>query len=334
MEILKNISTGKAVRYLNGGVVCYKPYLQSWGFYLAKQNGTEKLYHRIYDYLHADFTTDAPTIDGNFGNLVIPLADLLISDTAEHRQTVKNAIVYVCADNPILNCADSVTSFGTSEGYLTSVTNAVMIASKQSEVRAGMGNAVKVIAKYVYGETNKNIGDTLTKQEEFSVAKALHDWIVSNSSYGTGNYYNQFAFTVLYDDGQNHTPWCEAFSCAYTYLCRLYGINCITVNGTSYAHSDGSEVSPIPTSANHAWNMVAFGTPVGTFPTNPDAWTPVDVTFDVHLGDYGETDTDKFFASKYVYYGHGGDIPTRINIDTFSYPVAIPTNYILLGADE
>lgn len=338
------VQNGHALLH-NGNALAFKPYHLFWGFTQTKRDGTAAIYDLIYEHLARDFV-EGESRDGGrdtgigkdtyLHHLLIPLTSLQLPDTSENRMAVAKAIYYVCKDNPYLNCTDIIgdadgdyddDDFTATDGYLSTVSVTCMLDIKRKTAQSHMLLTVETIKAAVYAETGKRAGDTLSVAEEKMIAKMLHDWIVNNSSYATHrSYYEQFAYVVFWNDGANHEPVCAAFAAAYTYLCQLYNINCVYIQGYSEIGWSGSGPG-----ANHAWNMIAFGVPIGTYPTDPAAWTPVDVTFDVHLHDVGAADTDRYFGSRDIYYGRGGDTPTRWHAASFRYPVEVPTGYIEQG---
>ncbi len=116
-----------------------------------------------------------------------------------------------------------------------------------------------------------------TSASEYKQVKKIHDWLVTNITYTSdapdrGNIYGAIV------DGK---CVCEGYAKAFSYICHLYGFECLYLYGYTYSSS----------TVSHAWNIVhAEGD-----------WYFVDVTWD----------DDERYSAEHDYFMVGYDTTIR-----------------------
>lgn len=108
----------------------------------------------------------------------------------------------------------------------------------------------------------------LTNKSDYQKIKAIHDYIVNNTSYDSEHvsdlsYNNQFTAYGALIDGK---AICQGYSAAFYRLCEKVGINCEIFIG--FADANGVANKTIVN--NHTWNFVKLD----------DLWYSVDCTWD------------------------------------------------------
>lgn len=109
-------------------------------------------------------------------------------------------------------------------------------------------------------EKARQVHDALVtpQMSEYDQVKAFHDYLVNNTTYGTGSSCHDAAGPLLYGRGV-----CDGYAKALDLLCYLSGIDCTRVTGWA--------------NGAHAWNKVKVD----------GSWYNVDVTWDDPVSNYG-----------------------------------------------
>jgi hypothetical protein len=95
-----------------------------------------------------------------------------------------------------------------------------------------------------------------TEDPEHKRLKTIHDWICERITYTDGATHEGDIYGAI----ALGRAVCAGYAAAFTYLCHLYGFDCVTVTGFTYSSSV----------IGHAWNLV-YG---------EGAWYFVDTTWD------------------------------------------------------
>lgn len=361
------IRNGKALSQATGTVLMNVIHC-SWGYERCVADGLlngydgAAVYNWIYKCLNEGYSVQTRTVDGieynvddgefdGYGQaewrdknhechwLKIPLRQFRIPI-----DTVKLVIASVEDDRPeLLRYTmipfDFEEQYGTNYALIDGTEDKVdwirVIAisdDKRFEKLSEMKANAAVILSEIESELGISVGDTLTEDQKIQVAKYVHDYIISNSTYGTANtatYWVYTAYSAL--SNNNVDTLCYSMSAAFAYICRKYGINSIVVRGGVGTGRLGAT----GTKDNHAWNMVDLNHPVGIYSSNENDWTSLDITFDqsIHNGKWtiqGVETTDKsFFLNYQNMYNSSGVLRSdgmnliRANFD-IGYPVDIP----------
>lgn len=153
----------------------------------------------------------------------------------------------------------------------------------------------------------KDVTDLVLKQVAGrsiqSAALILHDWLVSNCSYGDCDAFPNAAHSIvgalLYSKCV-----CEGYAKAYKYLADLIKMRCLVVIGKGI-HADGSE-------GGHAWNIIKI----------KDSFYHVDVTFDLLFADKYCSRAYYLLSTKEILHDHSID-------DDFDLPACTNSGSIL-----
>lgn len=104
------------------------------------------------------------------------------------------------------------------------------------------------------------LADKLKGKDEYTTVKNIHDHIVLNTLYPS-SYSGNAVHTVAYTVNEGKAV-CDGYAKTFYFLCKLNGIDCVTVTGDA-TNSDGR-------TETHAWNKVKIN----------DKWYALDVTWD------------------------------------------------------
>lgn len=306
---MKVITRNGRVLTSNGAALINKPpYADLWGYAQAKADGTTSAYEWIYNCMADGFSVQARTVDGysepiavdggavntmivegelRFHRLNIPIYQFNVNVA----QTVRRWVARVVRENPVLCYVDHMSSFPVQIERVNNADSSSRIvyfslicpddALRQYErekIAAGI-TAAKAKVKQVSGIAPSCA--VLTEMQKRNVAKILHDWIMERTSYKTGvlddqtpeNYWSQTAYSALTDD-VDVKPVCAGYSVALAYLLNFYGIYCVYVQG-----------GPGSSTSGHAWNLVSFKLPIGTYTPTPGLWSSIDLTIDDNVYD-------------------------------------------------
>lgn len=311
-----------------------------YGLYQAEQWNAVDLYEHILGAFEDGFArisnpeAASDYMEGLF-KLPVSLSSFDLDDNANNRALIHHTIVNVAADHPLLCYNVNMTQMtgGTVYNGYTITTDGSKItgfwiyapsdelrAAARAQTLAAIEAAKacvleKTTAKYG-GLTTRNV-DTAEKKRD--VTKILHDWIMQRTHYAeTTDYWCKTAYAALVDD--TFYPVCVGYAQALSYLCRLYRINCVYV--------EGSTDTTHPDYITHAWNMISFELSYGAYPNQPSEWAAIDLTYDDGRQDVGREEMWAYFCTSKTYH-HNLSTPnvvTRVN-SAKGYPVSVPTAY-------
>lgn len=336
MRILVNKSTEKILTK-NGSAIARIP----WGYYQAMQWNAVDLYNWIYSCFRDGFSRsesyygDASEYMTGIQKLLIPLSDFSFKNTEMNKKLIANILLNVATDNPefcynvnmtLIN--ETVYNGYTLEDDGTFFTNVWVYAPNdnlrniaRAKLLAAVNDAKEAVSLYCNGITTSS---ELSENQKRNVTKILHDWIMDKTHYAeTINYWSKTAFSAIVNDsndGVSGFPVCTGYAEALSYLCGLYGINAVYVEGQV-----GASQNSQPEIINHAWNMVSFILPYGKFDNDPSKWAAIDLTYDDGRQDNPEKDAYwKYFCTDSIYHSNGSIKQTRVN-SSKGYPVDVPT---------
>lgn len=105
-----------------------------------------------------------------------------------------------------------------------------------------------------------SLAKELKGKSEYATVKNIHDYLVLNTLYPS-SYSGNAVHTVAYTVNEGKAV-CDGYAKTFYFLCKLNGIDCVTVTGDA-TNSDGR-------TETHAWNKVKIN----------DKWYALDVTWD------------------------------------------------------
>ena len=108
--------------------------------------------------------------------------------------------------------------------------------------------------------------DVDTSERDYKQLRTIHDWLCERIDYVEGEHQGDIYGALVLGEAV-----CEGYSTAFSYICRMYGFDCVVVVGYTYT-SD---------TVAHAWNLVH----------GEGDWYFVDVTWD----DEGDYASHKYF---------------------------------------
>jgi len=304
----------------SGGMVLAvkPPYADLWGYAQAKAENKADVYEYIYQCMADGFTVQTRTVEGyadpitvdggavadleGFRRLVIPLYQFNITSNA----VVYDWISRVVRDNFEL-CYASVSStfratftkVGGSGSRIISVAIIVPNDTLRAHARDKMVAAVEPLKAKVREVLNLMPRDDMTEIQKRNLVKVVHDWLLERTYYlphlpgelddfTVPNYWSQTAYSALTDE-VIVKPVCVGYASATAYLLNKYLINCVYVEG----YAEGTY---------HAWNMVSFACPMGTFDADNAKWMHHDVNMDDDWYDMPfDTTKDYKYGDKAVY---------------------------------
>lgn len=193
------------------------------------------------------------------------------------KEDLIHALYRVQQDNPDL-CFPYWPSVGggafteDSDGRCLYISSAMPLDGKKSEMLAVCRHAAEDVKDKVFCLYGISPGDTLEKKERCRVVKVIHDYLVLHNKYQDSGapYFSGIAYSVFSGDT---VAVCAAFTQAFTYIARMYGIEALYMSGRARG-SVGIE--------NHAWVLLhvageyLYGTYIGT----AEDWSCIDVYWD------------------------------------------------------
>ncbi|MCR4902870.1 MAG: hypothetical protein K6A23_08425 [Butyrivibrio sp.] len=171
-------------------------------------------------------------------------------------------------------------------------------------------------AKQTYKAATRLAKKAKGKSSQYKKALALHNALINNTSYMSGQYSGQTAYEALVCKGSV----CAGYARAYKLLCDICGIPCYCVYGNAGGGLGGGGA--------HQWNVIKLN----------GQWYEVDVTFDEGISQNG-TISKEFFClstakmSSHVTSNGMGSYHQRCGLDTSTeqfnrvVPVANGTKY-------
>ena len=129
------------------------------------------------------------------------------------------------------------------EGTMSSFTyNEIYTPQEITKMRVAIANSLKSL-------------DVDTGERDYRQLRTIHDWLCDRIEYTEGDHQGDIYGALVLGECV-----CEGYSTAFSYICHLYGYDCVVIIGYTYA----SDTIP------HAWNLV-YG---------EGDWYFVDVTWD------------------------------------------------------
>lgn len=292
---------GKALASGESVLCKMPPYWKQWNYLQAIAEGTKEIYEWYHKCFSEGFTVQTRTVEDGQGNsytitvdggdgsvvfdgvtyfegfrrIVIPVVQFGLTDTTANRSLVSGTFPWrVIADDPLLLNTTLRPAYDTVNGKIKTVSFVAPTEEMRAAARTAISEGVAALKAAVrthtaakYGGSGLRPRDFNTEAKKRDVAKIIHDWLMDNVNYGRmDDYWGKTMYSAIALNSDS-APICSGWSYAFAYLCRLYGINAIYVEGTTR----GGE---------HAWNYVSFELPIGTYTADASKWSAVDVTWD------------------------------------------------------
>ena len=144
---------------------------------------------------------------------------------------------------------------------------------------------------------------TLNENNNKEHSLILHDWLVSNCTYGDGDMFPDASHSIIGALLFSKCV-CEGYAKAYKYLADLIKMRCIVITGKGI-HPDGSEVG-------HAWNIIK----------EKNNFYHVDITFDLLFANRYCSRAYYMLSTKEILHDHSID-------NSFEFPVCTHSGSIL-----
>lgn len=144
---------------------------------------------------------------------------------------------------------------------------------------------------------------TLNDRNNKDYSLALHDWLVSNCTYGECDMFPNASHSIIGALLFSKCV-CEGYAKAYKYLADLIKLRCIVITGKGI-HPDGSE-------GGHAWNIIK----------EKNNFYHVDVTFDLLFANRYCSRAYYMLSTKEILHDHSID-------DSFELPICTHSGSIL-----
>lgn len=144
--------------------------------------------------------------------------------------------------------------------------------------------------------------DTETDSQK---VRAIHDWVVLNIDYDTaGLFSGDMGGQTLAEVVRTGRSACGGYANLFAELCRLAGVECVTVIGHGRGHGFGVFAPQNPRQPDHAWNAVRIG----------GRWRLVDATWDAGRmrNDLGY---EQYYSTDYLFPDPAGFIHTHFPAD-------------------
>lgn len=297
--------SGSTWRQIEPAAKLDEPYLNEWGWKCASNDGTQDLYRWVYRCMYEGFDVPERTIKigdtepvtyrvdagahavANINSegariLRIPLAQFSVDDI-----TINRTLARVKEDNPLLCCPFGGATFETdADGRIVAVVGIAAESDRRAEMREVCMENAKLVQDKVHELYGVSQGDVLSVTQKMKVAKVIHDYLILHGLVENKRKLNALwltGMTAVFDDRYN--GYCADYTQAFNYVARLYGMEAIYGSGMAYIdiNRDGDRVD-YGENGSHAWVMLRISDEAyGTYPSEPEKWTMVDVLWDEPL---------------------------------------------------
>ena len=164
-----------------------------------------------------------------------------------------------------------------SDGGIMFLCSVCPTEKKSEEMRHLCNEQAAAIEAKVYELYGIRAGDELDTEQREKVVKVIHDYIVLRSNFkGTATYYTSTVYAVF---DKTRAGICCAYTNAFNFVARKYGIEALYMSGRAFAEWN-EEKQDFDTQGGHGWVMVSLHDNYGEYSSDASKWSCIDLYWD------------------------------------------------------